>query len=119
MKNNIITYYDLNDLVESDSENTGIRHSAELFLSAMLDWPTFNLENISQFITELENYFGKPLTREQIAAKKLEYDDVSVWRNESGYAISEMISIAETSMKETNFEKIVTMILSHYESKLN
>ena len=81
----------------------------------MNDWPTFNQTEISAFIKELKEYFGSPLTLEKIDAKKLNInDDVNVWRNESGTSIAELIESSKTYFEETDFDKIVSNVLSYY-----
>ena len=60
----IITYSTLWNLVEIDTKDNKIKDIATLFLNAMNDWPTINQIKISDFIIELKDYFGSPLTIE-------------------------------------------------------
>lgn len=69
MKNKITTNSELYDLVELDTTSNKIKQIAELFSTAMNDWPTYNQNEITDFVKEVKEYFGSPLTIEKIDAK--------------------------------------------------
>ena len=118
MENKITTNLELYDLVELDTTNNKLKQLAELFLTAMNDWPTFNQTEITEFIKEVKEYFGSPLTLEKIDAKnRNEIDEVNFWRNESGSSIAEMFEFSKTFFNETDFDKIVSNILNYYGKK--
>lgn len=118
MENKITTNSELYDLVELDTTSNKIKQIAELFLTAMNDWPTFNQNEITDFIKEVKEYFGSPLTLEKIDAKnRNEIDEVNFWRIESGSSIAEMIEFSKLYFNETDFDKIVSDILSYYRKK--
>jgi thiol-disulfide isomerase/thioredoxin len=118
MKNKITTNSELYDLVELDTTSNKIKQIAELFLTAMNDWPTYNQSEITDFIKEVKEYFGSPLTIEKIDAKnRNEIDEVNFWRIESGSSIAEMIEFSKLYFNETDFDRIVSDILSYYSKK--
>lgn len=118
MKNKITTNSELYDLVELDTTSNKIKQIAELFSTAMNDWPTYNQNEITDFVKEVKEYFGSPLTIEKIDAKnKNEIDEVNFWRIESGSSIAEMIEFSKLYFNETDFDKIVNDILSYYSKK--
>lgn len=118
MKNKITTNSELYDLVELDTTSYKIKQIAELFSTAMNDWPTYNQNEITDFVKEVKEYFGSPLTIEKIDAKnKNEIDEVNFWRIESGSSIAEMIEFSKLYFNETDFDKIVSDILSYYSKK--
>ncbi len=107
-----MTYSELYDLVESDTENSKLKEIAELFLTAMNDWPTYNLEEIDTFLLELKEYFGNPLTLDKISSK--EFQNVNAWKHESGSSIAEMIEYSKLYYNETDFDVILDLILNNY-----
>lgn len=115
MKNKITTYSELYDLVEFDTSKNKLKQIAELFLIAMNDWPTFNQTEIIDFIKELKEYFGSPITLEKIDSKKL--NSIDVWKIESGSSIAEVIQLSKIFFNETDFDKIVSNILKYYDNK--
>ena len=118
MKNKITTNSELYDLVELDTTSNKIKQIAELFSTAMNDWPTYNQNEITDFVKEVKEYFGSPLTIEKIDAKnKNEIDEVNFWRIESGSSIAEMIEFSKLYFNETDFDKTVNDILSYYSKK--
>ncbi|ESU21385.1 hypothetical protein FCR2A7T_05580 [Flavobacterium cauense R2A-7] len=112
--NRIETYFELENLLEVDNSTHKLRDVTELFLTAMNDWPTYNQIRIEEFITELKEFFGTPLSIEKIESKKLNLDDENVWRNESGSSICEMIKISKLFYGEANFDNIINSIFNYY-----
>jgi hypothetical protein len=120
MDSKIITYSTLWNLVEIDVKKHKLKDIATLFLNAMNDWPTYNQTNIADFITELKNYFGTPLTIEKIDSQKLDISsDLSVWRNEAGSSIADLIDISTKFCNQPNFDQIVENILNYYSDEFN
>jgi hypothetical protein len=120
MDSKIITYSTLWNLVEIDVKKDTLKDISTLFLNAMNDWPTYNQANIADFITELKNHFGTPLTIEKIDSQKLDISsDLSVWRNEAGSSIADLIDISTKFCNQSNFDQIVENILNHYSEEFN
>ena len=105
-------YSELYNLIEKDNSNNKLKEIAELFLEAMNDWPTPNQTEIKEFIAELKEYFGSPITLEKIDEKKIEAENF--WKHESGSTICEMIEYSKLYYNETDFDNIVNKIFDYY-----
>jgi hypothetical protein len=112
MGNKITTYSKLFDLVDIDIKDHKQKDIATLFLNAMNDWPTYNQEKIDDFIKELKDYFGTPLTFEKITAK--EFDGQHAWQIEAGSSIAALLDISTRFCNQSDFDKIVDSFLNHY-----
>ncbi len=112
MDNKINTYSTLFDLVETDAKDHKQKEIATLFLNAMNDWPTYDQKEIADFIKELKDYFGNPLTIEKISAKK--FEGQNAWQIEAGSSIADLIDISTKFCNQSDFDKIVEKILNHY-----
>jgi len=117
MDHKIITYSTLYDLVDIDSKDHKLKDIATLFLSAMLDWPTLNQNEIANFVKELKDYFGTPLTIEKITKKK--FDGQNAWQLEAGSSIAALIDISIKFFNQSDFDKIVDSLLNYYSSLTN
>ena len=104
----------LETLVDIDKADHKLKDIAELFVNAARDWDTLNQTDISDFIKELKQYFGSPLTKEKIKSKPLD----NAWRHEAGSSIFQMIDLAERLCNKTDFDKILNDILSYYEQEM-
>jgi hypothetical protein len=104
----------LETLVDIDNADHKLKDIAEIFVNAARDWDTFNQTVISDFVQELKQYFGSPLTKEKIRNKQLE----NAWRHEAGSSIFQMIDTSERFYNQTDFDKILSDILSYYEQKM-
>jgi len=104
----------LETLVDIDKSDHKLKDIAELFVNAERDWDTFNQTDISDFVTELKQYFGSPLTKEKIINKPLD----NAWRHEAGSSILQMIDLSERFCNQTDFDKILNDILSYYEQQM-
>ena len=112
MDTTITTYSTLWNLVDIDINNQKQKEIATLFLNAMNDWDTFNLIKIADFINELKNYFGSPLTIENITEKN--FDGQNAWKVESGSSIINLIDISCKFCNQSDFDKIVETFLEFY-----
>jgi hypothetical protein len=117
MQDKIETYSTLYNLVDIDKKNHKLKELAELFLNAMTDWPNYNQTEIVEFITELKDYFGTPLTIEKIANKQ--FNGGNAWQIESGSSISGLIDISTKFCNESNFDNIVNDIINYYEQEFS
>lgn len=104
----------LETLVDIDKADHKLKDIAELFVNAAKDWDSFNQTEISDFIKELKQYFGSPLTKEKIKNKPLD----NPWRHESGSSIFQMIDLAERFCNKTDFDEILNDIVSYYEQQM-
>ena len=104
----------LETLVDIDKSDHKLKDVTELFLNAARDWDTFNQTEISEFVTELKQYFGSPLTKEKIKNKPLD----NAWRHEAGSSIFQMLDLSERFCNQTDFDKMINDILSYYEQKM-
>jgi hypothetical protein len=109
MNNKIKTNSKLWKLIDIDRKDHMLKDMAILFLNAMNDWPTNNQTNIKDFIRELKEYFGSPLTIEKIDAKK--FNGQNAWQIEVGSSISELIDMSVKFSNESDFDKIMDSIL--------
>lgn len=112
MDNKITSYSLLWNLVEIDVKNHTLKDITILFLTAMNDWPTYNRTEINDFIKELKEHFGTPLTIEKIDAKK--FNGENGWQLEAASSIADLIDISTKFCNESNFDKIIENILNYY-----
>ena len=116
----IETYSTLWNLVDIDQTDHKLKDIATLFLNAMNDWTTFNQTLITDFVKELKDFFGSPLTIEKIDHKKHELtDELNVWRHEAGSSIAEIILISTQFCNESSFDKILQNTLTYYEEEFS
>ena len=103
----------LETLVDIDKADHKLKDVAQLFINAATDWDTFNQTDISDFVKELKQYFGSPLTKEKIAGKSLD----NAWRHEAGCSIFQMLDLSEKFYNQSDFDKILSDILFYYEQQ--
>lgn len=101
-------------LVNIDKTDNTIKEVAKLFLTAANDWDTSNQTEIFDFVMELKQFFGSPLTRERILNKPLE----SAWRSEAGSSILQMIDLYERCFQQSNFDQIINDLFLYYEQQM-
>ena len=117
MDNTITTYSTLWNLVDIDINTHKQKDIATLFLNAMNDWDTLNQTQIVDFINELKNYFGCPLTIDNINQKQA--NGQNTWKIESGISISNLIEISSKFCNQSDFDKIVEAFLNLYNKEFN
>jgi hypothetical protein len=108
----------LETLVGIEKTDHKLKDIAELFVSAARDWDTFNQDEISDFVKELKEYYGSPLTKEKIINKPLDATGHNAWRREAGCSIVQMIDLSERLYNESDFDRIISDILSQYEQQM-
>jgi NTP pyrophosphatase (non-canonical NTP hydrolase) len=112
-----MTVDELVDAVDKDEKSHLIRELAELLLAAMNDWPSFDETEIKNFVEELKEFFGSPLTVERINSKPLNLGvQHNAWRHEAGASIAEMIDRSTRINNESEFDKILDQIFNYYNS---
>lgn len=117
MKNtkNIETIDDLQRAVDSDTNTQETKDLTELFLNAMIDWPSYNQTKIADFVKELKDFYGHPLTLEKIDNKRVDLSkEHDAWRLESGSSIAEMMEKAKLFLNESDFDKTIQHLLEYY-----
>ena len=115
MDSQITTYSTLGNLVDLDSKEHKLKDIATLFLNAMNDWPTINQTEIADFIQELKEYFGDPLTIHKIAAANRDIsNDLDVWRYGAGSSVADLIDISTRFCNQSDFDKIIDSFLNYY-----
>ena len=112
----LIKISQLNSLVYIDKTDHKLKDIAQLFLNAATDWDSFNQTDLSDFVSELKEYFGSPLTKEKIANKT--FNNNKAWRHEAGSSIIEMLDLSERFCNQADFDKILKDIISYYEQQL-
>lgn len=112
MIDTIETYSTLWNLVDIDRGNHKLKDIATLFLEAMNDWPTQDQIKISDFVDELKQYFGSPLTVEKING--IIFTGENAWHVETGISIVELIDNSTRYCNESNFDIILKNILDFY-----
>lgn len=112
---NIKNIQQLIDLVNNDPNDHPLKKMGLLFAAAMNDWPTQDQTNLNEFLQELCNYFGTPLTKATILAKTTGLSDEDAWRKESASSLLELFDVAETQYQEKNLEQLIGAIVKHYE----
>ena len=111
------TYSTLYNLVEVDENEHELKKLAILFMEAMNDWPKFNQDLISEYLQELKDYYGFPITLEKIDTKNKVFDGNNGWEIVSGSSIAEMIEFSKLYLNEIEFEVIIQNILNYYNNE--
>lgn len=113
MNHNIHTYRSLLHLVALDKTDHALKVIGELFLSAMLDWPSDERLTIPESIAVFKLNFGDPLTVENTARYNGPGPYWS-WKGEAGIALSQLMEHALRHFGLTDFDAIIELLLSHY-----
>ncbi|MCW2259185.1 MULTISPECIES: DNA translocase FtsK [Sphingobacterium] len=106
----------LTNLIEADSNEHALKEIATLFVSAMNDWPSQNQTNINEYIEELHNYFGTPITKDAILSKTTSDSSEDLWRKESAASLLELLDIAEKQYQEEDLKQLIQTIVKYYQN---
>jgi hypothetical protein len=115
--NKLISHSEISDAVDSDTSDSRVRANAEFLLSAINDYPTLNLKEPTDFLNELKNEIGFPLTYELIEnyEKKLTFDNGdNTWKKEALSSVLEMFYWDKTK----TLDELIREISIHYKLKL-
>jgi len=119
LKNNeLISYSELSDAIENDNSDNKIKARAEFLFTSISDYPTFNLKEPIDFLNELKNEIGSPLTYELIDnyEKKLTFDNGdNTWKKEALSSVLEMFYWDKTK----TLDELIREISIHYKLKLS
>ena len=118
MPRKISTFRSLMLLVNQDKSDHVLKDIAQLFISALRDWPTDNSRDIVKCIQEFKDYFGDPFTFvDGRIINIIHFPTYSSWRGEAGWAITKMIELSIKHFDTADFDVIVDRVLSYYEQK--
>ncbi|MCH5690844.1 hypothetical protein LWM68_45410 [Niabella sp. W65] len=88
---------------------------ASLFVGAMNDWDTEGQISIVEFIKEIKDFFGAPLTIDTINNKPIDH---SAWKYEAGSSLVEMIRLSQKVDQQLDFDQIIEDIITYYQKQL-
>lgn len=112
----ILTSEELWSAIESDLTDHQIKRAASSLFDAIRDWPKLNLEEPSEFIAELRQEIGSPLSYSNIKnySDKL-YAGQDAWKMEALSSVLEMFDFESKSQYDHNLtlEEIVEKITNH------
>ncbi len=111
----ILTFDNLRDAVDNDPDNNPTKELAELFLTAMYEWPSIKEDKIDEFVKQLKMFFGDPLTKDKITTKVIDLSiQYNAWRYEAGSSILELLQLSEKYVNQFDFDKIVNHLVNYY-----
>ena len=114
--NELISNPELSDAIETDTSDNKVKANAELLLNAITDYPSFNIKEPIDFLNELKNHIGSPLTFELIDnyEKKLTFNNGDdTWRKEALSSVLEMFYWDKTK----TLDELIIEISKHYKLK--
>ncbi|MDX2068546.1 MAG: DUF4279 domain-containing protein [Haliscomenobacter sp.] len=117
MNPKINTYRSLLHLVRLDETDHIFKDIAQLFLSALTDWPTDDHHDIVKCIQGFKDYFGDPFTFVDGRIINIASAPDWTWRGEAGAALTKMIELSIEHLDTADFDVIVDRVLSYYEQK--
>ena len=86
---------------------------AELLLTAMNDWPTQNLTDIGQFISEVSDTFGTPITASKLNSKR--FNGINAWELESAASLTELLNLSQSELSIKDLNQLHTELVSYFE----
>ncbi len=104
--NNFLSYDELQNAIENDGADSNFKIAADFFLSAVTDYPTFNLKEPTNLVAELQQSVNGKLTYENLDKhlKSLSADK-DAWKIE---AISSLLELFDFGRKN-NFDKTIEL----------
>ncbi len=102
----------LENLIELDQNSHELKHMATLLTTAANDWPSTTVLDIDAFIAAFKNYFGDPISVEQI--ESIEFNGLNAWQLESGKLIVQLLNRALNHFKIDDLDLIVSKIQKFY-----
>jgi hypothetical protein len=101
-----LNIHDLIGSIDSDDKESATKKAAELLITAVNDWPTFNQTDLFKFLQEFKNDYGSSLTADKLKNKKT----TDTWKEEAKSSIIEMLELDRTK----DFDQIIEKILNKY-----
>jgi hypothetical protein len=113
----IISADKLFDAIENDLTDNNFKTAAEFLNSALTDWPTFNLKEPTDLLTELKKEVQDKLTFTNLDnySKRLDYG-MDPWKAEAISSLLEMFDFERKNLFDKNIEleSIIDKITRHY-----
>jgi hypothetical protein len=118
MHHKISTIHTLREAVGLDQKEHPVKELAGIFLNAMNDWPAMGQANIGDFVKELKEYFGDPLTKEAVNLKKHDMHTPHYWwKREAAGHITDLLKLSEVIYPEADFDTVLNKVLEHYDGE--
>lgn len=119
-KYDLISYDELHSATENDLNENKFKTSAEFLISAITDWPTFNLQEPKDLIAELNNEIKGKLNFENIEhyLKGLNTNN-DLWKIEAATALLKMFDLEPEAKYDNSIdlEIIIEKLTQHYRQK--
>lgn len=114
----ILTYSELEEAVENDTSDNNYRTAATFLLDAVEDWPTYNLKEPSDLITELHTEVRQDLTYDNLNRYYQKLSQTS-WE---ATAVAELLELFDFERKDIfdqtiTLEAIIDRLTKHYRFK--
>lgn len=113
----IISADNLFDAIENDPTNNNFKTAAEFLHSAVNDWPTLNLQEPADLVTELKKEVQGKLTYDNIEkySKRLNPSH-DAWKMEATSSLLEMFDFERKNVFDKNIEleNVIDKITRHY-----
>lgn len=113
----IISAEDLFVAIENDPTNNNFKTAAEFLNSAVNDWPTLNLQEPADLLTELKKEVQGKLTYDNIVkySKRLSPSH-DAWKKEATSSLLETFDFERKNVFDKNIEleNIIDKITRHY-----
>ena len=92
----MITSEDLINIIENNSTESSVKHIAENLLEAINDWPTENICEPNELISELKKHINGKLTFKNIELlMKALSPENNAWKIESLHSLLKIFSLVE------------------------
>ena len=116
----VISYDELRH-AEEDSSDEQLRRLATLLLAAVTDWPTYNLSEPVDLLSELAGEIDAPLTFENISKyNKLLCDDIleNAWKIEAMASLLKLFDLEGNGKRDEGIrlDQIIEMMTHRYRS---
>ena len=114
MKQEIISIENLQTAISADLSDNKQKNAAQNLLDAIHDWPSFNLQELNNFLKELHKEMGDLLTFEVIKEYRLRLTPKNdAWKME---ACTSLLAIFSYDLAKT-LDEIVTELNEFYFKK--
>ena len=119
-KYDFLTHDELFNAVENDLSNNNFKTSATFLLSAINDWPTLNLQESAELISELKFEIKDKLIFDNLNSyRKYLNPGYDSWKMEAISSLIEMFDFERMKQfdKTIDLETIIENISRHYRAK--
>lgn len=116
-KSNFLSYDELQNAIDNDGTANNFKTAADFLLSAITDYPTFNLKEPTELVAGLKQTLNDKLTFDNLNnhLKSLTSDN-NAWTIEAINSLLEMFDFERknTFNKEIELETIIQQLTQHY-----